>query len=147
MDFKAFVLLMESYDKDLKKTLGKLPPLHKKIASAFKFKFQPGNELQGDCEHIGLIDNKKKTITVAAPWNYGREYTVLHEVGHLVWNGLLDDKLRKEWEGIAKRTKDKQKGQNPEELFCMAYANTYANHKVVVHTHDEWEKFIKKLPK
>ena len=138
---------MENYNKDLKKTLGKIPELHRKMASRYKFVFQPENELKGDKEHIGIIDNEKKTITVAAPWNYGREYTVLHEIGHLVWNGLLDREGQKEWERIVKQTRDRQKGQNAEELFCMAYANAYANHQVVVHTHDEWEKFIKKLPK
>lgn len=146
MDFKTFFNLLESYDDDLKKTLGKIPKSHKALADQFKFVFQPGNELKGDGEHIGIIDKDKKTITVAAPWNYGREYTVLHEIGHLVWEVLMDEDLKKQWAGIYKNTKDKQKNQNEEELFCMAYANHYANHKVVVHTHDTWEKFIKGLP-
>ena len=147
MEFKAFIILTESYDKDLKETLGKIPALHRKLASRYKFVFQPGNELKGDGEHIGLIDDKNKTITVAAPWNYGREYTVLHEIGHLIWNGLLNNDKHQEWTSIVKKTKNKQGGQDSEELFCMAYANTYAHHKVLIHTHDEWEKFIKRLPK
>lgn len=148
MEFKAFILLIESYDKDLKETLGKIPALHRKLASRYKFVFQPGNELKGDGEHIGLIDKKNKTITVAAPWVYGREMTVLHEIGHLVWNGLIDNKQQEEWGKLVKNTQLPQDAkQDVEELFCMAYGAAYAHRPPAVYVHDKWEKFIKRLPK
>ena len=34
-----------------------------------------------------------------------------------------------------------------EELFEMAYANTYAKNKIEIHSHKEWDNFIKNLPK
>jgi hypothetical protein len=65
-------------------------------------------------------------------------------VGHAVWKYLVNQKKRKEWNEIVKQTKDKQK-QNDEELFCMAYANYYAKHKIEIHNHDNWNKFIKNI--
>jgi hypothetical protein len=148
MDFKTFVTLTESYEKDLKKTLKKLPKRHSQLVAKHRFVFQPGNELKGDGEHIGIIDNKRRTITVAAPWNFGREMTVLHEIGHLVWNILLTKEQQQKWAKIAKRTKlPKDAKQNPEELFCMAYGATYAHRPPAAYLHDEWERFIKALPK
>ncbi len=158
MEFKAFIILTESYDKDLKETLGKIPALHRKLASRYKFLFQPGNELKGDGEHIGLIDDKNKTITVAAPWNYSRSFTILHEIGHLIWNGLLDDATKNKWRSLLDSTiKDHKKNippksrsalnQNAEELFCMSYAATYSKHPVETFNHPKWLEFIKKLPK
>ena len=133
--------------RDSKKTLKKLPKSHQGLVKGYKFVFQPGNGLKGDSEHVGLIDEEKKTITVAAPWYYGREYTFLHEVAHLVWKYLVDKNLRHKWGETVKNTKDERQHQGEEELFCMAYANYYAKNKIVIHTHDAWEKFIKKLPK
>jgi hypothetical protein len=147
MYFKSFITLIENYDKDLKNTLDKIPKQHKEIISKFKFIFQPGNELKGDQEHIGIIDNDKKTITVAAPWNFGREMTVLHEIGHLVWTCLSDDK-KQEWKSIVKKTKIlKNAQQNAEELFCMAYGATYSYRPPIAYVHQSWEKFIKELTK
>jgi len=88
----------------------------------------------------------RRTVTIAAPWNYGREFTFLHELAHKVWENLVDEKMRNEWVALVKRTKHKMQ-QNAEELFCMAYANHYAKNKIEIHNHPEWEKFIKKLPK
>lgn len=95
MNFKNFIMLMEGYDQDLKKTLAKIPQQHRDLLRGYHFKFQTGSELKGDNKSIGLVDKKQKTITISAPWNYGREYTVLHEIGHLVWETLDDQKDRK----------------------------------------------------
>lgn len=147
MDFRKF--LSESEKKnmtDVKATLSKIPNAHKELTQKYNFKFEPDNTLKGSDEYVGELDTDKKDITVAAPWNYGREYAILHEIGHLVWEKFITPKLKKKWSELVKRTKHKQE-QNQEELFCMAYANTYAQNKIEIHNHDHWEEFIKNLPK
>jgi len=144
MNFKIYIE-NKINEKDTKDTLKKIPKSHADLVKDFKIIFQPNNTLKNDKEHVGLIDTDKKTITIAAPWDYTREYTYLHEIAHLVWAVYTNDKLKKEWEAIVKSTKNKQK-QSPEELFCMAYANHYANNKIEIHTHAKWEKFIKNFP-
>jgi len=145
MEFKNFLLESEKNMADVRATLLKIPAKHKALAKNYKFKFQKDNTLNGDDEHIGEIDDEKKVITIAAPWNYGREYTILHEIGHLIWKWMVNDKMKEKWGKIVKGTKDKM-NQNAEELFCMAYANTYAESKIKIHDHPEWEKFVKSIP-
>ena len=143
MNFRQF--LIESDNYNVEKTLGKVPKSHRSLIEKYKIEFKKGNTLDGS--HIGEIDEKKKKITLAGPWNYGREFTFLHELGHAVWNYLLDEKTKKEWSKTVKKTKKPRQHQGMEELFCMAYANFYAKNKIVIHDHPEWEYFIKKLPK
>jgi hypothetical protein len=69
---------------------------------------------------------------------------MLHEIGHFVWQDLVSEDQKKQWSKIVKGTKNKQ-DQGDEELFCMAYANTYAKNSIVIHDHPEWEKFIKSI--
>jgi len=142
MEFKTFVETKEEL-KDIDKTLKNLPKSHAKLVSGYKYILKGKNTLDG--KHIGELDPKNKKITVASPWNYGRQYTVLHEIGHAVWEHFVDQKLRDKWSKIVNNTKDKQK-QCAEELFCMAYADYYAKNKVVIHNHPEWQKFIKEIP-
>jgi hypothetical protein len=144
MNFKDF--LTESYISDVKKTLGKIPKKHASLLRGYKFKFEGGNELKGDKDHIGFIDEEKKLVTIAAPYNYGREFTLLHEIGHAVWKYFVSKELRKQWMSIVEKTKHKQ-SQGAEELFAMAYANTYAKNKIEIHNHPEWESFIRNIPR
>jgi hypothetical protein len=145
MEFKTFLNESEE-NADVQSTLRKIPKSHRKLVAGFEFKFQPGNTLKQDKNSIGEIDEEKKTITVCAPWNYGRQFTFLHEIGHLVWKYVMDKKLRDGWKKAYDAVKHKQ-GQGMEELFCMAYANYYAKNKVEIHNHDGWLKFIQNLPK
>ena len=133
-------------EENIQQTLAKLPPSHSALVHGYSWHFDGGNTLDGDDQHVGCIDPKNKTITIAAPWNYGREFTVLHEVGHQVWDHLLDPSFKHHWVGIVNNTQNKQ-NQSPEELFCMAYANYYAKNKIVIHDHPEWNRFIEALPK
>jgi hypothetical protein len=143
----TFKKYMESEEDDnIKDTLDKLPQNHSDLVRGYRFTLKGGNTLPGDDDHIGYMDDHKKHIAVAAPWNYGREFTVLHEIGHRVWEKLIPDELKHKWKEVVARTKNKQK-QSAEELFCMAYANYYAQHKMVIHDHPEWNKFIRDLPK
>jgi len=144
--FKQFFTEMTEREKDVRDTLKKVPKSHSKFVQGYAFKWQAGNTLKGDDDHIGIINPMRRTVTIAAPWNYGREFTFLHELAHKVWENLVDEKMRNEWVALVKRTKHKMQ-QNAEELFCMAYANHYAKNKIEIHNHPEWEKFIKKLPK
>jgi len=146
MEFRQFIETSEHVMKDVRQTLKKIPKKHSALIKGWKYKFQDGNGLKGDVEHIGYMDRAKKNITVASPWNYGRQYAFLHEIGHVVWENLVTDELKKEWTKIVKNTKEPKQNQSLEELFCMAYANTYAKNKIVIHDHEEWDKFIKKLP-
>jgi Zn-dependent peptidase ImmA (M78 family) len=141
MNFKIFLENTE-ISSDIKKTLSKLPKNHYNLIKDYKIEFQPNNTLQGDSGYIGFIDEEKKKIVIASPWNYGKEFTLLHEIGHAVWKYIVNKEDKKEWKEIAKNTKQKQK-QNNEELFCMAYANYYAKNKIEIHNHEKWNKFIK----
>lgn len=139
--FKLFLENEES--ENVKKMISKLPKGHQKLLDGYKFKYTPGNTLKGDDEHIGYIHKDK--IVVAAPWNYGREFTTLHEIAHLVWEYKMTPKLKKEWSACVKKNPIRQK-QNDEELFAMAYACHYAKHKIKVHDCPAWHEFMKNLP-
>ena len=147
MTFREFMQLedMEEEYKDIQKTLAKIPPSHANLVRGYHWKFQGGNTLKGDDQHVGYIDDREKAIAVAAPWNYGREFTILHEIAHKVWEMLVTPQMRQHWAHIVANTKDKQ-NQEAEELFAMAYANHYAKNKIVIHDHPEWDLFIRKLP-
>jgi len=145
MTFKQFLTESEdSYKSEIKQTISKLPAKHAALIKGFKFNFKGGNTLPNDNEHVGCIDTKAKTVTIASPWNYGREFTLLHELAHLVW-ATLEKPIQDKWAKVVKKTKEDHQNQNPEELFCHAYANTYAKNKIVIHDHEQWEKFIKGL--
>lgn len=140
-----FHLFFESASNgDLEKLLTKIPKAHKELLNGFNFKYTHKNTLNGDNKHIGVIHKDK--IEVAAPWNYGREFTTLHEIAHLVWAHKMTAKLKKEWCAIVKKTKNKPKDEC-EELFAMAYAQTYAKNKLTKYDFESWQKFIKtKVP-
>ena len=143
--FRLYLEADEEAMSDLKKTLSKLPKSHRDLVKDFDWAFEPGDTLKDFPGHIGRMDPEKKRITVAAPWNYGREYAILHEIGHLVWAAYVDDSRKQEWERIVRATGRKQR-QNPEELFAMAYATTYAKNKVLIHAHKTWDQFVRQIP-
>jgi len=147
MEFKIFFENSDEENKNIKETLKKLPKSHMALTKGFKFKFLNGNTLNGDKEHVGyMMKHPRKEIAIASPWNYGREFTFLHEIGHLVWENLMDKELRKEWSNVLKNTKERQH-QGDEEMFCMAYACYFAKNKISIHDHESWHEFIKKLCK
>ena len=151
-NFKLF--FEEKEMEDVNKLLNKLPTSHKKLIHGFKFKYTGNNTLNGDKKHVGVIYGKK--IEVAAPWNYGREFTTLHEIAHLVWSHKLTPKLKKEWAKLLKSTKKEMNkkeisksslNQGAEEIFAMSYANYYSKHKILTYNHPKWMDFIKeKVP-
>lgn len=151
---------LESEEKDnVRAMIAKLPKRHQKLLKGFKFKYEGGNTLKGDDQHIGVIYQDK--ITVAAPWKYSREFTTLHEIAHLVYEHLMTPALKKEWAGLVKKNKPgqmkkiKNKGkspaavdQNAEEIFCMIYAQLYADTGVLKFENPEWLAFVKnKVPR
>lgn len=136
---------MDEEKRDIEKTLNKLPPSHHALVKGYRWKFHAGNTLNGDDQHVGYIDDADREIAVAGPWNYGREFTILHEVGHKVWEHFVSPEMKQHWHKIVAATKNRQ-DQEPEELFCMAYANHYAKNKIVIHSHHTWDDFIKRLP-
>ena len=151
-----FRLFLETEEEDnVNKLLAALPEGHRKLLNGYKFKYTPGNTLDGDNEHIGYIF--KNRIVVAAPWNYSRAFTTLHEIAHLVWEQLMNKKLREEWNELVKNTKQKQIDkfkhrdqkyalkQNAEEIFCMSYAAHHCTHAPAIWMNDEWDKFIDNL--
>lgn len=133
------MFLESEEEKNVWDTIKKLPQKHQNLLRGFKFKFIPGNTLKGDSKHIGYID--KNVIVVAAPWRYGREWVLLHEISHLVYEKLCSPEWRKKWKEIAKKN-PRQNQDNDEENFAMAYANHFAKHKILTHNHPEWEKFM-----
>jgi hypothetical protein len=143
--FKRFV----NEDEDVQKTIAKLPRHHQILVKGYKFQFEPGNTLKGDDGHVGMIVNKpEKIIRIAAPWRFGREFTLLHEIAHLVYEFYVrGTPLEVEWGRIEKSTPNKKENESAEENFCHAYANVYASMKITIHTHPEWKEFILRLPK
>lgn len=142
--FLEFLTEATEEEKNIKTTLSKVPQSHSDLIKGYKYRWQSGNTLKGDDGHIGIINPNTKTITIAAPWNYGREYTLLHELAHKVWEAFIPIPMKKVWIQIVKRTKHKMQ-QNAEELWAMAYANHFAKNKILIHTHKEWEEFVEKV--
>jgi hypothetical protein len=148
MRFKRFITESRGAEKDARSTLRRIPKAHSSLVRDYKFVFQPENTLKGDDKHVGLIDEKNKTITVAAPWNFSREYTFLHEVGHAVWKYAMSEGQREEWKKLLrpiKRENKKDLNQNDEEIFCMAYAQAYAKNKLEKYDHEELVNFVRRL--
>ena len=149
MQFKLF--LENEEKKNVKKMISLLPKGHQKLLDGYHFTFTPNNTLKGDNNHIGYIHKNK--IVVAAPWNYGRGFTALHEIAHLVWEQKMTSELKKQWKKLfkstikefmktlPKRAHDSLK-QNAEEIFAMTYANYYSKHHLMTYSHPEWMAFI-----
>ena len=132
---------------DIEKSLAKLPKAHRKLLYGFHIKLEPGNTLPGDDGHVGVImTSPRKQIKVASPWNYPREFALLHEIGHLVWAVIMTPKLKKEWSGVCKLHSGRKKNESDEENFCHAYSARYVKNPPVVHHHEAWRKFIEDLP-
>ncbi len=154
MKFKEFMQQDDAGEEkeDIQKTLNNLPPSHAALVKGFKWKFQAGNTLNGDDNHVGYMDDGNKEIAVAAPWNYPRQICLLHELGHKVWQTLTPE-LKQQWAHIAKQLTPRQKqeqdpsiNQEPEEMFSMAYGQRYAKTKLVKFDNPLWMQFIDKLP-
>ena len=151
MNFKTFLEQKNiEEEKNVKKMLSLLPKRHRKLLDGYKFTFTPGNVLNGDNQHVGYIHNNK--IVVAAPWNYSRGFTTLHEIAHLIWETLMTKELKKEWsETLKKAKKEMEKSdslkQNDEEIFCMVYATTYSKHPPTTYSNENLQNFIRnKVP-
>lgn len=140
--FIQFVEQKSEEEKNLQKTIAKLPEKYQKLLKNFNIKLTCKNTLNSDKNHIGVIH--KFDIEVAAPWNYGREFTFLHEVAHLIWEKLITKNQKKEWKKLAKLYKHKPK-MNEEELFCMFFASTYATHQIETYSQPKLVSFIKNL--
>lgn len=149
MNFKLFLENSEHYNSDIKKTLNKLPKKHRDLIKNYQIKFEPKNTLKNDSNHIGLIDEKNKIIKIAAPWNYSRSFTLLHEIAHAVWKYVVKEDQKKQWNKIFKEQKKNMKhdsiNQSAEEIFAMAYANFYSKHKLLTYDNKAWNFFISKL--
>lgn len=146
MRFKQYISAEEK--KDILKTLEKIPKGHADLVRDYQISFQASNSLKDDDKHIGFIDEEKKRIVLSAPWNYGREYTFLHEVGHAVWKYVVDEDKKEEWKKLVRTIRSKNKkdlDQNDEEIFCMSYAQRYAKNKLCKYDHDELVDFISKI--
>ncbi len=154
MKFSQFLKLTESEEeRDIVKTLSRLPSSHAALVQGFQWKFHPGNTLNGDQQHVGYIDDRQKVIAVASPWNYGREFTVLHEVAHKVWEKFVapNPELVRKWRSLCqkktqKQMKDNSLSQDPEELFCMSYSQRYCKNKIEKFDNPYWLQFIDSIP-
>lgn len=149
MNFKIFLENLENYSADVKQSIKGLPKNHAALIKGYKIKFEPNNTLKNDSGHIGFIDEEKKTIVIAAPWNYGRNFTLLHEIAHAVWKYKVNEEKKKEWKKLflkeKKKMKHKSLNQNAEEIFAMAYANFYSKHKLLTYNNEKWNDFIKSI--
>lgn len=146
MNFKCFLEQTgKEENKSVREALKKLPKVYRNLVKGFKFKFLDGSTLNGDSEHVGYMTHKPKVIAVAGPWHYGREFTFFHEIGHLVWEQLVNKENRTKWKKVLNATKDKRQHQGLEEMWCMAFSNHYVKNKVVIHDHPEWHDFMKKI--
>ena len=143
MSFKQFFEAEEEVN-NVKAMLDKLPSKHRELVKDFKFRYVSGNTLDGDNQHIGVIE--KDIITVAAPWNYGREWVTIHEIAHQIFEKFCTSKWKKLWSKVVKQNPKRQR-QNDEELWCMAYSCHFAKHKIEVHNHPTWDAYMEKFCK
>ena len=141
MDFRSFINEANQNTADVHKLLGTLPKKHADLIRGYTFTFEPDNALKGDHEHVGVIDDKKRTVRIAGSWNYGRSFVVLHELAHLIWKTLNKDK-RHQWNKLAK---GHHLDDSIEEVFCHAYAATYCGNPPAKFDFKEWKNFIKQL--
>lgn len=147
MRFKTFLENKENAE-NVKELLKKIPTKHANLIKDYKIIFEPDNTLEKDSKHIGFIDEEKRTIRIAAPWNYGRGFTFLHEIAHAVWKYLVTEDQKKEWKNLIKQSKkNKEEGldQNEEEIFCMIYAQNYSKNRMSKFEHPVLEKFVQKI--
>jgi hypothetical protein len=153
---KKFQEFLESKNnEEANATIKQLPEKHQKLLKGYKIEFEKDCHLKGYPDSIGLIhlgDPKNKKIHIAAPWRYGREFALLHEIAHLVWSVDLSDKQKEDWKEVVKLTRKNLKKydpdvakQNEEELFCHAYAQFYSKNKVLKYNHKKWDLFIEKI--
>ena len=141
--FIQFVEQKSEEQKNLKATIDKLPKKHRMLLANFKIKLTCKNTLDNDTNHIGNIN--KYDIVVAAPWNYGREFTTLHEIAHLIFEKLVTEKQKQEWNKLCKKFYNKKPKMNCEEVFCMVYASNYSTHHIETYNIPELTDFIKTL--
>jgi hypothetical protein len=110
-------------DDEAEESLKKLPKGHRALLKGYKFKFENGVNLKGYPDSIGLIhlgNPERKLIQVAAPWNYGREFAMLHEVGHRVYEQIMTKELKGKWAEIAKKKQEAcQTGRRRIILSCL----------------------------
>ncbi len=142
LTFRSF-LEADQNQKDFNDILNKLPKKHQSLVKNYKVKFQKNNTLNGDEKHVGYVDTDKEEVVIAAPWNYGRCFVILHEIAHLVYETLSQEQKNK-WKEIAGKIKDKPI-KNIEEFFCMIYANNFIKHKVKTYDYPSLYKFIDRL--
>ena len=136
MQIKSFkVFLKDNEDKRLKILLDKIPASHKSILKDVSIEFQNSHTLKGSKKYVGMVDDKE--FKIAAPWHYGREFVILHEIAHLVYEYLLTDEEKKKWKSISPK--------DSVESFCHAYANFYSKHKIKSLDKKEHKDFISKL--
>ncbi len=146
--FKLFIEQSKEQKENIKKTLEKVPESHRSLFKNYKIKWHGDNILPGDRDHVGLVDNNKKIITIAGSYNYGREHVFLHELAHLVWAKFMlpNKELVEKWKKLVNSTKEKP-NQNAEELWCHSYATYYSKNAVDKFNFPTWMQFIKETPK
>jgi ABC-type Mn2+/Zn2+ transport system ATPase subunit len=153
MEIKFKQFIKESDIRDIESTINNIPESHKKLIKNYEIKFDKENTLKKDSNHIGYINEKEKIINIASPWHYSKEFTLLHEIAHMVWKYILSDQQINDWNKITKTTKIKNiskkaiksLNQNPEEIFCMAYANFYSRHTLLTYNSNKFNNFIKNI--
>ena len=142
---KGFIQFFEQKSeerKNLDALIGRLPKKHQKLLKHFDIKYTCKNTLNGDDKHIGIISGYD--VEVAAPWRYSREFTTAHEIAHLVWEKILNNRQREEWKKLCKLYKGEPK-MNCEEVFCMVYAFNYSTHKVETYNIPKLINFVKNV--
>lgn len=145
------ILIETRIREETKEVINRLPKTFQNLLKGYKFKFYRNCTLFGSKDNIGMVhlnNEKKKEIHVAAPWNYSRSFALLHEIAHIIFEKyVLDNKeLKNNWQKIVDNTKNKL-NQSAEELWCHNFANYFSTHKVVFHTHPQWEKYMKEFVK
>ena len=153
-DFRAF--FETKINDECKKSLDKLPKRHQDLLKDYKFKFESGVNLKDYPDSVGVIhlgNPDKKLVQIAAPWRHSREFAMLHEVGHRIFEKLMTSELKKKWTNLVKKIRplikkeDSVVGkQDDEEIFAHSYAQYYCHNKMSKFAHKELQNFIKNLP-
>lgn len=147
MNFKEFLIGEDKQadldKKDIEDTIKILPKQVQALLKGYKISTQNGHTIKGDPGHIGFNDLQGKKLAVASPWLYPKQFAFLHECGHRVF-AYLDKAKKQEWLNLAKVHKHESE-KDPEEVFCHAFANHFSKNKMVKHSNEHWDNFIKSL--
>lgn len=144
---ESFIKYLSKEQKnDVLKTLEKIPNKFSNLIKPFEIEINSRHSLKKNKRYVAYVQtHPKPKIVISSPWHHSIEFSLLHELGHIVWNNFVKKDLKKEWKELVKNTKNKRTDESDEENFCHAFASMYSKYKYSIHDNESWKTFISKL--